>query len=358
MTRTKLALLIAVFALLTLFSLSSVYFTQQTPTEEAEVTTLLTYQHDGQYDYIAQLASNNLYNKTTLKPGEGILYTDITDGINVTFTYTFNCSFPANMTVQYVEDEFMQSSNWNKTISASPPETLNFSETSTAQFSLAQSINVTALDELKSSIDQETGAPTSEFSLVIQPEIQVTANTTVGTINEPFTPNMTMTFQYGTPQGDYIDIEGLTNTQQGSIQKTETVYQPDVIDQRYLSYALSVIFISALLSTTWAYVKAKPEGPEGAGKPIEEIIAPHEELIFNLAHAPSHETPGITTVKMKSLDDLVSIADGLAKPILYLKKTPSSVFAEAVHVFYVLDGSVRYEYEISGPKTETVGTQG
>jgi hypothetical protein len=68
----------------------------------------------------------------------------------------------------------------------------------------------------------------------------------------------------------------------------------------------------------------------------------------------------MTTVKMKSLDDLVSVADGLAKPVLYVKKIPTlaedSAHVMYIHVFYVLDGSVRYQYEIT-EKTETGGSQ-
>jgi hypothetical protein len=362
MKRTNLVLLIAIFALLAMFSLVGVYFAQQTPTEQSQVSTLLTYNHDGQYDYVAHLAFNNLYNKTTLKPGEGTLYTGITDLIDFTFTYTFNCSLPANITVQYLDDEFVQSSNWNKTISVSPASTLNFSNTSIAQFSFARSINVTALGELRDAIDQETNTYTLEFSFVIQPEIQVTANTAMATVNEPFTPDMNMTFYYGSPQGNYIDIEGLTNSQQGNVQKTETTSLPDTMTQRYISYALSVIFISALLYTTWTYVKAKPERHETTEKSIEEIIAPYEEVIFNLTEEPTQASTATTTVKMKSLDDLASIADGLAKPILHLKKAPGA-FARyspsegETHVFYVLDGSVRYEYEIREPRTETAGRQ-
>lgn len=343
MMRTRLVFLLALFALLTIFSLLGVYFSQQTPTEQPQVTTLLTYYHDGQYDYIAQLASNNLYNKTTLKPGEGMLYTKITKLINVTFTYTFNCTLPANTTIQYITDESMQSSNWAKTIVASPSNTLDFSKTNVAQFSTKQSVNLTALDELKNSIDKETGTYTQEYSLIIQPQIRVIANTSVGIVNEPFAPNMTMSFKHGTPSGDYIAIEGLTHTQQGNIQHTETIYHPEVVNERYVSYGFSIVFISAVIGTTRAYMKAKPEK---RAKTIEEIVAPYEETIFELAEEPSQKTTEVTTVKMQRLEDLISIADGLAKPVLYLKKTPSRLGEKTKHVFYVLDGSVRYEYEI------------
>lgn len=356
MRRTTILVLTFVFALLCLFSIIGVYFAHQLPTEEKEIVTLCAYEHKGQYDYIAQLKPNNLYNQTTLKPGEGILYIRITELVNITFTYTFDCSVPANITLRHSFNMYLESPRWPKrSLAINPLVTLDFSETTTAQFPIIQSLNVTALDELKNLIDKDTGTYTSEYSLILQPNINVTAHTTAGEINEQFTPVMTMNFRYRTPEGDYIAIEGLTHTQQGSIQQTETIYHPEVMSQRYMSYVLSIVFISALIGTTLAYVKAKPEKPTKPEKPIEEIIAPYEEMIFELAEEP-HKTPETITVKTKSLDDLVSIADGLAKPILYLKKTPSKPGEKTAHIFCVLDGSVRYEYEITEPKTsKTVG---
>jgi hypothetical protein len=346
--RTTILILTIIFALLTLISLIGIYFAHQQPTEEKKAITLCTYTHDGKYDYIAALKPNNLYNLTTLLPGEGTLYIRITKSINVTFTYTFNCSLPANITLQYVINEYMQSPKWKKAILTSPTETLNFSEATMATFATTQSINITALEELRNSIDKETGTYTSEHLLVLEPIINVTAKTAVGEINEPFTPAMNMSFRYGTPEGDYIAIEGLTHTQQGRIQQTETIYHPEVMSQRYVSYALSIAFISALTCATWAYLKAKPEKHAKPEKPIEEIIAPYEETIFELAEEPSYESFGRTVVRVETLEDLVSIADGLAKPILYLKKTPSKPEEKTSHVFYVLDGPVRYEYKVAG----------
>lgn len=63
----------------------------------------------------------------------------------------------------------------------------------------------------------------------------------------------------------------------------------------------------------------------------------------------------MTSVPMKSLGDLVDVGEGLGKLVLYLKKPPRAPGKEWTHTFYVLDGSVRYEYgfELSnklGPK--------
>lgn len=166
-------------------------------------------------------------------------------------------------------------------------------------------------------------------------------------MEDAFTPELVLDFRYRTPKGDYIAVEGLTRTQQGSIQHTETVHHPEVISQRHISYALSIGFTSALLCTAIAYVKSKPKKPVKTEKTIEETMAPYEETIFELAEEP-HKTPETTTVKMNSLSDLISIADGLAKPILHMKRTPTAPQEKTVHVFYVLDGSVAYENEAKG----------
>ena len=48
---------------------------------------------------------------------------------------------------------------------------------------------------------------------------------------------------------------------------------------------------------------------------------------------------------MKSLEDLVNLADGLAKPVFHLKKPLKPPSKEPTHVFYVLDGLTKYEYK-------------
>lgn len=356
MKRTILLALTLIFALSALISLIGIYFAHQQPTEEEEAITLYTYSHYGKYDYIATLKPNDLYNKTILRPEEGILYIKITESINVTFTYTFNCSLPSNITLQYSTKEVLNSSKWpEKTMATSPLTVSTQDQTNATSFTTNHFINVTGLDMLKDSIDKETGTYTSEYSVSIQPKIEITANTTVGTISETFTPNMTISFRYGTQQGDYIAIDGLNQTKQGGIQHTETISHPEVMNQRYMSYTFSIASISALIGTAWAYVKTKPEKPAKPQKPIEETIAPYEEIIFEIEEEP-RKTAETTTVKTKSLEDLISIADGLAKPILYLKKIPSRREEKTAHIFYVLDGPVRYEYEMAEPKTsENVG---
>ena len=83
---------------------------------------------------------------------------------------------------------------------------------------------------------------------------------------------------------------------------------------------------------------ARPERPE---KLAEKMIAPFKEAMVEVAKKPAYRGQR-AAVRMKSLEDLVYIAEGLAKPVLYLTKGK-------VHTFYVLDGQVRYEYSFKLP---------
>ena len=98
----KTTILLSLFLILTLVSIITVYAVHQTPTEETTTNTLCTYKSTALYDYTAILAPNTVYNnKTTLKPDEGILYTEITRQINVTLFYVFFSSLPAEKIITY-----------------------------------------------------------------------------------------------------------------------------------------------------------------------------------------------------------------------------------------------------------------
>ncbi len=342
-TRTKLTALLILFTLLSVASIITVYFTHQLPTEKTITTTLVTYEHRGRYDYTAKLKPNNLYNQTTLKPGEGTLYTRIIDHINITFSYTFLSTRPTNTTIEYLVNRELESpGKWAKNLEATTSNTVNFTG-NTGGFTTTLYINITETYGLVSLIDKDTGTSSSTFNLNVKPQIHTVAQTEAGTINEPLTPTLTITFQSGTTQGTIITIENLDHTKTGEITQTETIYQQWVTNQRYASYAISLPALTGLAYITWAFIKTKPKKPE---KPLEEIIAPYKEIIIDVAAEPSYKDQR-ATITMKSLEDLVNLADGLAKPVFHLKKPAKPPSKEPTHVLYVLDGLIKYEYAVT-----------
>jgi len=335
MARTRLTALLVLFALLSVASIVTIYFTHQLPTEEAITTTLCAYEHRGRYDYIAKLKPNNLYNQTTLKLGEGTLYTRVIEHINITFSYTFLSSRTTNTTIEYLVNRELESpGKWVKNLEATASNTTNFTG-NTGGFTTTLHINIAEVKGLVSVIDEDTGTSSSTFNLNVKPQIHTVSETDAGTINEPLNPTLTITFQSGTSQGDIIIIENLDHTKTGGITKTETIYQQWVTNQRYASYAILLPALTGLAYITWAFIRTKPTKPE---KPLEKIIASYEEIIAE-AKEPSYEGRK-ATVTMKTLEDLVKVAYSLDKPILHSKK-------ESIHTFYVVDGSTKYEYTLT-----------
>ena len=347
MTRARFIALAIIFALFSAASAIGIYYTHQLPTEETKTTTLLSYEHAGKYDYIAQLTPNNLYNQTTLKPGEGTLYTRIVYQLDLNFSYAFRCGLPADMNITYVIEEALEAPGWKKPLKATPPSTIN-STGILGELTTSYHINVTAIQELIRSIEQETGTSASACNLTITPQIHTIASTKLGTINESFTPTLAIRLRYRTEAGDQLSLEGLEQTSPGAIQKTEKIPLPFTMNQRYAAYAISIPAFTGLAYTVWAFFKATIKPP----KPLKEIIKPYEEIIAE-AREPSYEARR-ATITMSSLEDLVKVADSLGKPLLHSQK-------ELTHTFYVLDGLTKYEYTITAqivekkpkPKTPT-----
>jgi len=335
MAKMKFTALLILFALLSIASIITLCFTHQLPTEKTITKTLCAYEHRGKYDYTAKLRPNNLYNQSTLKPGEGTLYTRIIDHINITFSYTFQSTRTTNTTIEYlVKRELESPGKWAKNLEATTSNTVNFTG-NTGGFTTTLYINIIEAHELVSLIDKDIGTSSSTFNLNVKPEIYTVARTEAGAINEPLNPTLTITFKRGTAQGDIITIENLDHTKTGKITQTETIYQQWVINQRYASYTISVPTFIGLTYITWAFIKTKPKKPE---KRLEEIIAPYEEIIAE-ARELSYEGKK-ATVTMKTMEDLVKIAYSLDKPILHSEK-------ESTHTFYVVDGPTKYEYTLT-----------
>jgi len=338
-SKFKLLVLLAVFASLSLASLAGVYSTHSTPAEEENITTLATYMHSGRYGYVAGLKPNVIYeNRLTMGPGEGTLYLKIVENLSITFHYRFSCDRSAAIVTEYKVDMDVESpGKWVKRFTAVPENSVS-SRGNAAEFSTELFVSVPWFEGLKATIDDETGTSSSSYNLSIKPSIHTIAETDVGTVDQSFTSELVMNFSYGGDRGSQIVVSGLENDSSGSIRKVEKVYHPEVLTQRRAFYALSAVAFAGLICSLWLFLRARPEKPE---KLAEEMIAPFKEAMVEVAKEPAYRGQR-ATVRMKSLEDLVYIAEGLAKPVLYLRK-------KNVHTFYVLDGPVRYEYSFKLP---------
>lgn len=332
-TMEKLAkILLIIFACSTAISALSIYYTHQLPTYETQTTTLCTYQHTGTYGYVAELKPNIIYNKTTLTPGEGTLYTAIVNQINLTFTYAFTSNpEPENSTIEHnIIIQLESPGKWTKTLSnAEAQEMLKLS----SSLNFTMQVNCTKIRELVDNIDKETGTSSTTYNINIKPAIHVVANVTTETIDENFTPTLTVAFKTEAEKGNYIAIENLNQTKPGVLTETHQIPLPGVEFQRTASYMATAATTAAVAISAFLYIRYKPPTP--SKKQIEKLTAPYKELIAKTTK-PAPETK--TTIETETLEDLAKIAEILARPILHTTEAKE-------HTFYIIDNNTKYQYK-------------
>jgi len=355
MTRKKLNFLLLFCAMLSLVSISNVYSTHQLPIEKERITILCTYSQVGKNEYTANLKPNFIYNQSTLKRGEGLIYTKITESIETNFTYIFKISglnHPANITINYGIDAIYASPLWEKRFNVVPMSAQN-STGSTAYLFNDYVVNLNEAEEIFEVIERETGTSTSTYNLTILPKIHTVAYTDVGTIDEHFNPSMTIQFIHYATEGDHITIDGFDYQRLDGLYENEKIYQPWIMTQRYYSYAYSLASFSALGLFSWLFIKNRPPRIR-IKNPLDEIIKKYEEILFEISQEPSHEGQRVT---MNTLEELIQLADGLGKPVFYSKKPGIDQNKEPTYSFYVLDGSIRYENTVTAPTVEMKAEQ-
>lgn len=96
------------------------------PLSDTTTQNLGYYYQSGRYDYTARLVPNYLYGKTTMKPGEGILFTDITRELSFDFNYSIDGSpQPQNVSLQNdLELKIYAMKNWEKVFSLDEPSNI------------------------------------------------------------------------------------------------------------------------------------------------------------------------------------------------------------------------------------------
>ena len=309
----KTTILLSLFTILTLTSIITVYATHQTPTEETTINTLCTYTSTATYDYTAILEHNTIYNNITiLKPNEGTLYTKITRQINLTLTYTFDATLPADTTITYRLTQTLKTGTLSLQINTTTPTTTN---QTLIRITIPRIIKG-ELDPIITKLAAETGVSTSTYySLEITPTFTITANTTAGQIYQTFTPTLTIGFTH-TDQGDITTISDLYQTNTGAITEDRTITREDIINQRYESYILITLSIAGLFFSSYFYIKTKPKTEQ---IPLDKLVAQYKDLIIE-AKEPPKTTPETTIINVETIKELAKTAEILAKPIILTRK--------------------------------------
>jgi len=331
-TSRALALICGIMGVLTIGSIIAALYTNRMSLYETHNVTICTYTEGAFFHYAAKLSSNTIYNRSTLYPGEGPIYSAILEYLNVTGDYVFssiprptNISSNPEYTVEIESPE-----KWTRTLSdIEAEELIQLVNDGTLRFS----INKTEIQEFVESIDEDVGMRSSTYNLNILGKIHTNATVAGRTIQETFEPKLTVSFIIGGELGNYIAIDNLHQSEQSQITETYETFNAALQDNRNIANVASAINLILLGTAVAFYLELRPDGPRT--RPIEKLISPYRELITETDEEPSATA---TIINLNTLEDLAKTAEILARPILH-------AHTDDRHTFYVIDEGTTYQYK-------------
>jgi len=318
------------FLAMTVAALAYLFYAHQAPTVERKSVVLASYQHRATYDYVAELKPNLLYNKTYLRPNEGVLYIGITNRVNVSFTYAFKSSVqPEALSVKLsrVTARIESPDKWTKTLEGGEvARLLNLR----GSLNLTMIVDCAELRQLVNVIDRELGVYSSTFNVHVVPEISVSAKIAGKKVLETFTPQLTISFR--TERGGCITLEGLEQVKTSEIKEVVEVRRPDIESHRNLSYLLVAMAVIGLTISTPMYLKSVRRTKKSMSTRIHRLLEDYKDMMAEALGS----LPEGHVVNLNSLEDLARVAEVLTKPIV-------KVTDEEGELYCVIDGGVRYQ---------------
>ena len=325
--------IIGIFAILLIFSLYSIYSAYGKPLETQETDVLISYSQTGTYNYDVYLLDNLIYNKTVLKPGEGVLFKNIVDHINATFNYNFKIDSESTIFGTYKILALVQTDMWSKTYTLVPEK--SFTKTGkNAAFTQSFPIDFLYFEDVVAEINSQIGVNSPNPSLVITSYIQVDTENDIGDVHETFSPSISVSLNK-----NVISMsEVLSSSDYGSKTEKHTVIHSDVATER-TNWGIITIIFAIILAIILIFTKNIAEAFDKTEKMIKKIRKKYGEWIIDVKKPPK-EAIDSNVITVETIEDLMKTSEELAKPVLYYKKNNT-------HNFCVIDNQLFYEFTIS-----------
>lgn len=322
----------------------------------------LSYQQQGGFNYEVHLKPDCPFGAITLRPpsvapptppaaaapitmGPGdVIFSKLVDRMEVTFSYRFKSDRPVNQIAEEVEITALLENPevWAKKVVLVPRTQKS------GDFSISFPLDLNRLAELASTIGWETGVSASPPRLTIKADVHTVAQTDSGQIDEVFSQTMKSTLG-----GDLLEWDKeLAKTQPGSIGEKGPIPNPNrylglsVSEARTASAAVAGLFSLFFLFSVVLYIMSRPAAPPQIER---EVLRARKMYGERMAEATS-QTPieGEKTISLGSMEDLITVADELGKPIIH--QAPST--PQEGHAYYVFDGATRYQYLLAAVSEE------
>ena len=327
---------LVLIGLISFFLYNNIYH----PGIEEKKVALYKYNNQASINHEVFLKPNLLYDSKSLGPG--IVYiTEIVDYIDATFNYRFQGERAAELKADYeilavIEgyqgQEETYKTIWKKGYVLLPKVSIGAKNKDivikeTIPINLAEYNNF--VKEVLKSIKIS-----SNVKLSIMMNINIKANTDKGLIEEKLSPNIIIPLET-----NYFEITGdLLLDKPGSIEETKQVQLP-VNQSKVMGYGILVgllfIILIFLLFFTKGIVITEP-----LKKQLNKIFKAHGSRLVAINNEIG--TSFGMYYKVKSIEDLVRIADELGKPIMYKYSNDSKEITN----FYIHDDKSMYSFNL------------
>lgn len=320
-----------------------IYYTYNLPLQDQRVPTY-SYNNRARIDY-SVIYKPNLLNEETGPAWGDIYITNYVDHINTVFDYTFSGERQADIRGDYsitavVEAQERASEEneakiiWRKDFVLLPRTSFSASD---VNFSLREELPV-HLAPFQDYVEQvmEESRVGGNHWLTVKWDIHLTAETDGGTIRENLTPTLVMPLR-----DSYFTIGGEQEVDKpGAIEK---VIQIEAPYKKTMLLAISILDGLCLLLLLFLLACTAGAQPSYLEREMKRVLKKHGERLVELATARDLAFEGHDLWPVKTIEDLVRIADELGKPILYQYELATG---KEVPVFFVSDEKRVFIYRL------------
>ena len=306
----------------------------------------IRYEAKGRFDYEVSLKPNELYETDVLRSealpvaeppapaqtlGPGFVYfPEIIDNIEGRFSYQFLCDKPISEQSQEVEVSatIENPGKWSRTLVLVPRTSKESS------FAMSFPVDIQYFTMVIDAIGEETGVRGTSHNIVLTADVRTVARTEAGTINEVYTQTLGATLEASTLTFD----EELSRSQPGTVGGTATEGASAEGRSKAPWIIALVIALLALAYFGWSQTRLGLAMVSAGEAEAARARKKYKQMMVDVEALPDVKSSD-TVVPLSSVDDLVRIADDLARPVLHQAE-------ERRHSYCVIDSGVRYLYVV------------
>jgi hypothetical protein len=292
--------------------------------------------HWGEWDYSVFLRPNTVYGTDVLGPGH-TYYDTLIEGIEARLSYNVATDSPTRVLGWYeVTSTLSVGELPEERILVVPRSEFSEDETSHAGFTLSLPVDRQAYRNRVEEILAETGVQTRVNATVTYVAHIETTISGLGETHQTLEPTLRVPLNQ-----ESFTIGGNRALQDnGLIFRSEVQPVPGVVEQRR-TWPMVAVAMALLPLVFWAATTTGAALDDPLTRKARQLYRKHRKRIAQ-AGPGTGALPGGEVVAVAAMDDLARVSEELLKPIIYA----NSEARGGTHLFYILDGTTRYEYRL------------